>query len=404
MPVLLQINVYSNFLSIGKICEDIGKTALKHGWESYVMYGRKAFPSVNKNIRIARMFNTYLHYFEQKIFDDEGCASRFVTKRLIKKITKLNPDIIHLHDIHDHYLNYPILFKFLKESGKPVIWTQHDCWAFTGRCFYFDMVNCERWINGCYKCPLHGVYPNNTLLDSSKSNYLKKRNSFLSVDNFVLVACSNWMASLLKKSFFKEKRIQVIHNGIDLSKFKPSGEKLSSKIFRILGVAAVWDARKGLKDFYTLRERLPIDEYSITLVGLTSSQIDALPNGIKGISRTGSINEMIDLYTHSDVLLNTTYSDNYPTTHMEALACGTPVITYDTGGASESLDENTGIVIKQGDIEALIKAIISIKQIPFSSKNCVERARKCFDKDECFESYIQLYEELLKVDKCIETI
>lgn len=396
MPTLFQINVTSNMLSIGKICEDIAITAQHHGWSTYIAYGRWAKPGVNKEIRIAGMWNTYLHYLEQKLFDNEGLASRFMTNRLIKQIATINPDVIQLHDLHDHYLNYPILFRFLRNTRKPVVWTFHDCWAFTGRCYYFDMVNCPKWKTGCYDCPMHFTHPNDSLLDRSARNYLLKKKTFADMHNLTIVACSNWISNLTKESFLKERRIEVIHNGVNLSNFMPVAKKSDGDKFRILGVAAVWEPRKGFYDFLKLREILPKELFDITLVGLNKKQINNLPEGINGIIRTTCIDELVQLYSEADVFVNPTYSDNFPTTNIEALACGTPVITYRTGGSPEAIDIKTGIVIEQGNIKSLANAIIYLRDNPLSSENCRKRAEDCFDKDKCFEKYINLYEELLE--------
>lgn len=395
MPTLLQINVASNMLSIGKICEDIAITAQRHGWTTYIAYGRWAKPGVNKEIRIAGMWNTYLHYIEQKLFDNEGLASRWVTKRLVKKIEKINPDVIQLHDLHDHYLNFPILFDYLRKSQKPVVWTFHDCWAFTGRCYYFDMVNCSKWKSGCHDCPMHHVYPNNSLLDRSVRNFELRKKYFADMENLTIVSCSHWISDLTKESMLKDKRIEVFHNGVNLSRFKPVTKKSDSTKFRILGVAAVWEPRKGFNDFLKLRECLSRDTFDITLVGLKEDQIKSLPEGITGITRTTSIDEMVQLYSDADVFVNPTYSDNFPTTNIEALACGTPVITYRTGGSPEAIDSKTGIVVDQGNVSVLANSIMYLRENPLSSDDCRKRAEECFDKDKCFEKYVELYEELL---------
>ena len=383
-------------LSTGKICEDIAKTAQRHGWETYVAYGRWAKPGVNREIRIAGMWNTYLHYAEQRLLDNEGLSSRFATKRLIRKIKEIKPDVVQLHDLHDHYINFPILFEYLRESDIPVVWTMHDCWAFTGRCYYFDMSGCDRWKTGCHDCPQHYVYPNNSVLERSVRNYALRKKYFEGMKNLTIVSCSQWIADLAKESFLKDKRIEVIHNGIDLSRFKPIPSNSTNCKFSILGVAAVWEPRKGFNDFLKLRELLPLDEYKITLVGLKPEQIEKLPEGINGITRTTNIEEMVQLYSDADVFVNPTYSDNFPTTNLEALACGTPVITYKTGGSPEAIDEKTGIVVTQGDINGLAEAIKNMKANPLSPIDCRKRAEEFFDKDKAFEKYIELYNNLMK--------
>ena len=394
--VLFQINVTANWGSTGKIAEQIGQCAMSHGWESYIAYGRMMNPSKSQLIRIGSKADVYEHFAEQLLFDDEGLGSRFATKSLIDKIEKINPDIVQLHNIHDHYLNYKILFGYLNKTNTKVVWTFHDCWAFTGHCFHFVQKNCDRWRTQCHDCPLKNQY-HKTILDRSYQNFNLKRLLFVGCKNLTVVPASYWMADFVKRSFLKDKRVEVIHNGVDLNVYKPLGGKPSASRgkIRIIAVSNIWNADKGEQDVYKLREMLPVDEYEITMVGLSSSQVNNLPSGIEGIQRTQNVNELVKLYSESDVLVNPTYADTFPTVNIEALATGTPVITYRTGGSPEAIDERTGIVVEQGNIEALADAIRKMKASPLSSDDCRERAEQYFDKDKCFEKYINLYDSLI---------
>ena len=393
MPKLLQINVDSALFSCGKICEDISIVAQRHGWDTYIAYARDHKDGVNKEIRIGSMLDVYLHWAEQRIFDNEGHGSRRATKKLVEQIKDLKPDLIHIHLIHDHYLNYPILFKYLSLTKTPVVWTQHDSWNLTGHCYHFVTANCERWKTECYDCPLIHSYPNN-LLDRSRKNYRQKREAFTSVENLNIVSCSRWLDNFVSESFLKEKRHLVIHNGVDIKRFRPTKEKSKEK-YRIIGVALPWSKAKGIDDYFKLRELLSREEYDIIMVGLSKEQMKTLPKGIIGIERTHNVEELVDLYSSSNVLVNTTYADNFPTVNLEALACGTPVITYRTGGSPEAVDEKTGLVVEQGDINALVDAIRRMKEHPLSSADCRKRADEHFNKDKCFEKYIELYESLI---------
>jgi len=376
-------------LSTGKITEDISKVAIRNGWDTYVAYGRFAKSSVSQQFRIGSQWDTYIHYLQHRLFDKEGLASRKATRVLIQQIQEIAPDIIHLHNIHDHYLNYPFLFEFLASIDTPVVWTQHDCWAFTGGCMYFDMLNCGEWKSGCKCCPEKRALFGNR----SKEQFRLKKECFAEIKNLTFVSVSDWLKGLFEESVQKNRRIETIHNGVDLQTFRPICAK-SDKQFKILGVAAVWDKRKGLDDFLKLREMLPKD-YKITLVGLTQKQVNVLPDGITGITRTTNVDELIQLYSNANVFVNPTYSDNFPTTNIEALACGTPVITYKTGGSPEAVDDMTGIVIEQGNIDGLVNAIIQMKNNPLLSSACRKRAEMCFDKDKCYEKYIRLYKGVL---------
>ena len=390
---LLQINVTSNWGSTGKIAEQIGQCAMRHGWESYVAYGRMHNPSQNKLIRIGTMADVYLHYAEQRLLDNEGLASRRATRKFLKDIDRIKPDIVHLHVIHDHYLNYSLLFRYLAERKIPVVWTFHDCWAFTGHCFHFVTKNCERWKTECHHCPLRHEYPN-TVADRSRKNFQLKKSLFSGNKKLTIVACSDWIRDFASQSFLKENRIEVIKNGIDLNTFKPSSEKCTEK-FRILAVSSIWNKQKGLDDILQLRNMLT-EEYEIVVVGVTKQQRDSLPNDIVGIERTNNVQELVELYSSSAVLINPTYADTFPTVNLEALACGTPVITYRTGGSPEAVDTKTGIVVPQGDVSAMADAIRSLKRSPLSTADCRARAVAEFDRNTCFEKYIQLYNDILK--------
>lgn len=390
MPTLLQINVTANWGSTGKIADQIGLCAMSHNWNSYIAYGRMMNPSKNKLIKIGSIFDVYEHYVENYFFDNEGLASRQATKNFLKIVDNLKPDIVQLHNIHDHYLNYPLLFTYLATLDIPIIWTQHDCWAFTGGCMYYDLQNCDKWKTRCRSCPEHRAL----LCDITEKQFTLKRDLLSKINNITYVSVSDWLANSLRESHQKNRPIITIHNGVDISLFRPLRNKLNDGIFRIIGVASIWDKRKGLDDFVKLYSILP-PKFEITLVGLTPKQIKTLPIGIRGVTRTESTQKLVELYSMADVFVNPTYSDNFPTTNIEALACGTPVITYRTGGSPEAVDEKTGIVVEQGDVRALADAICKMEKSPLSSEDCRQRAEKLFDKDKCFGQYIQLYDSLL---------
>lgn len=393
MPTLLQINVSANWGSTGKIAESIGLASIRHGWESYIAYGRYCNPSQSHLIKIGTKIEPYLHYVHQRIFDDEGLCSKNATHQLIKTIKDLGPDIVQLHNIHDHYLNYRLLFEYLNRTDIKVVWTFHDCWAFTGHCFHFVTKKCKRWKTQCYGCPLQHEYPK-TLLDHSDENFSLKKNLFTKNKNLTIVACSEWMAHFVRESFLQDKPLYVIHNGVDLDIFKANPNEKVQKIFKVLAVSNVWNKDKGIDDILTLRNLLP-EDYTMTIVGLNEKQLKKLPLGIKGIQRTQNVQELVKLYSEAAVLINPTYADTFPTVNLEALACGTPVITYRTGGSPEAVDEKTGVVVEQGDVNGLVEAIYRMKEDSLSSADCRKRAEECFDKDKCFEKYVELYEKLI---------
>lgn len=395
---LLQINTNVNSGSTGRIAEDIGKLVMAMGHESTIAFGRGKRPSASQLIRIGGISDFRLHALKTRFLDLHGFGSANATRIFLEKVNALNPDVIHLHNLHGYYLNVELLFNYLKSAHKPVFWTFHDCWPFTGHCSHFDGVNCFKWKTECHHCPNKKGYPTSWFLDNSKYNYHRKKNLFTGIKNLTIVTPSNWLAEHVKNSFLKDYPVKVIHNGIDLSVFQPveKQEEISKhKLFEnayILGVASIWNERKGLADFFRLREMLA-KEIGIVLVGLNQKQITSLPPGITGIARTENISELAALYRGASVFVNPTYVDNFPTTNLEALACGTPVITYNTGGSPEAINENTGLVVEKRDVKGLAEAIIAIsdKGKEYYQPLCRDRAEKLFNKEDRFKEYYQLY-------------
>lgn len=395
MPKLLIINITCNQGSTGKISEQVGLMMKERGWDVYYAHGaRRANPSQLKTIPFSSVRGEYLHALKSLLFDADGLGSTSATRRLVGLIEEIKPDVIQIHNIHGYYLNYKVLFEYLNSSDIPVVVTLHDCWNFTGHCTHFVTAGCEKWKSGCYDCPLLNVPPK-SFVDRSKRNFALKQNLFLTNKNLHIVPVSYWLKGMVAQSFLKNKDIQVIQNGIDLNVFRPFKRTNVNK-FRILGVSNVWNKDKGIYDIYNLRKILPALEYEIILVGLTKQQIDELPEGLTGITSTANQQELAKMYSDADVLINPTYADTFPTVNLEALACGTPVITYNTGGSPESLTPETGIVVKQGDVDAMADAIIHMKETPLSSNACRAYALEHFDKDKCFEKYAELYQSLLE--------
>lgn len=394
---VMQINSVCGVGSTGRIATDIHNILIEQGHKSYIAYGRDLPKNCDKAIRIGGKFDNYTHVVKTRIFDKHGFASKRATIEFINKVKELNPDIIHLHNIHGYYLNIEILFEYLKEADKPVIWTLHDCWSFTGHCAYFDYVACDKWKTGCYDCPQKKGYPSSFFLDKSKENYRRKKELFTGLKNMTIVTPSNWLADLVKQSYLKEYQVKVINNGIDLNLFKPTESNFREQNdinnkFMILGVANVWDERKGLRYFLDLSNTLNEDEI-IVLVGLSEKQKQQLPKNIIGITRTNNIKELVEIYSAADVFVNPTLEDNFPTTNLEALACGTPIITFNTGGSVESVDESTGYVVEKGNLEELRSAINKAKTKNIRNDCCLERSKN-YNKNEKFNEYIELYKSL----------
>lgn len=403
---IVQINSVLNWGSTGKIAEQIGVCIQESGNISYIVYGRDKGPVNTKStpVKTSYSLDVYCHKIRSLLFDGQGLGSKYSTKKLIIKLKQIQPDIIHLHNIHGYYLNYPLLFDYLRISNIPVVWTMHDCWGFTGHCTYFDMVNCEKWKSVCHNCSNLCDYPK-SFFDNSKRNYEKKKKIFTSLNNITMVPVSIWLGGLISQSFLGKYPIEVIHNGIDISVFRIKENNLRSQLnlegkIVVLGVSSNgFSGRKGLTDFHKLANELP-SIYQIIMIGLSEEEMKSLPTNIIGLKRTTNVEELVDYYNLADVFINPTYSDNFPTTNIEALACGTPVITYNTGGSPEAIDDLTGYVVQRGNIGDLKNAIEFIgsefgKIKEQRQEYCRKRAVDHFNKNERFNDYVKLYQRIL---------
>lgn len=330
-----------------------------------------------------------------------GCFAWFETYKLLKKIDEFKPDIIHLHSLHNSYINLPMLFSYIKKHNVPTVWTLHDCWAFTGQCPHFTMVKCDKWKAGCYGCPQYKEYPA-SLYDNTKKMWQLKKKWFSGVKNMTIVTPSEWLAGLARESYLKQYPIEVINNGIDLNVFKPTHSNFRKQYgipgdkYIVLGVSFAWGYRKGLDCFVEMAEKLG-EQYQIVLVG-TDDEIDKnLPHNIISIHRTQNQKELAEIYSAADVFVMPTREENYPTVNMEAIACGTPVVTFDTGGSPEMLDDKTGIVVEANDIEATKKAIKDIcEKKRCNDEEYIVAYSKNFDMKKRFAEYIELYANVLE--------
>lgn len=396
---ILQINtVYKNGGSTGRIVYDLSEMIKANNIDSYVAYGYEYTETNDDNTFCMESIPALkLSILKTRCFGRHAFYNKKETRNLLKWIDTIEPNLIHLHNLHNHYLNIEILFKYIKEKGIPVIWTLHDCWAFTGWCAYFDMVGCYKWKSGCYDCPNKHSYPKTWFFDQSSKNYEDKKRIFNGVNNLTIVTPSYWLADLVKNSFLKSYPVNTIHNGIDLSNFRCKAQDLNKKDFiNILGVADKWGKRKGLDFFYYLRKELP-SKFIIKLIGLSQKQIRELPDGIIGIKRTDTLSELVQYYQEADVFVNPTLEDNFPTTNIEALACGTPVVTFKTGGSAECLNKEVGISVERGNREKLKNAVIRLAESRVSPISCHNHVVEFYNKFDRYQDYIELYKKVLGV-------
>ena len=393
---ILMINTLYAIGSTGKIVKQISDRAFIQGHQCLIAH-RYEISKVNyldNCISISSWLDCHMHNRISRLTMLRGCFSHLKTLVFLKKIQKFNPELIHLHNIHGNYINLKMLFRYIKRNNIKVIWTFHDCWPLTGNCKYFDMVNCNEWLHGCRRCRQKG----NAIIDIASIMHKQKKKMFSNIENMTIVVPSVWLADLVRKSMLCDYPVRVINNGIDLSVFRPTESEFKEKNGLtdkkiILGVAFEWGKRKGLDIFIRLAEQLP-REYQIVLVGTNPSLDLTLPNNILTIHQTNDQTELAAIYTAADVFVNPTREDNYPTVNMEALACGTPVVTFRTGGSPEMIDNTCGCVVEKEDVGGLVRTIRHIVESKMYTKEACLNKAKSFDMNDRFEEYIQLYNEL----------
>ena len=401
---LLQINpVVRLNTSTGRIMKEIGEIAIAAGWESYIAYSgaRDGVPQHSSQlIPVGNKLDLALHAVATRLFDAHGLASRRATKQLIRRIREIDPDIVHIHNVHGYWLNYPLLCQYLQESGKPVIWTVHDCWLYTGHCYYYSAAGCDKWSTGCGHCPQKRAFPASWIFDRSARNWRDKQRAFGSLERLTIAPVSEWIRNEMSRSFLKDKQFQVIHNGIDLDVFKPEaaeGQERPADIV-ILGVASLWigHEEKGVRDFIRLAGLLREDEHLVLVGRMSETQRAAFPANVQLIERTENVGKLAALYAGATAFVNPTWQDNYPTVNLEAIACGTPVVTYRTGGSVEAVAEGTGFVVEQGDVAGLLARVRELAAMDRQAvaARCRAYALQHFSKQERYQDYIRLYENL----------
>lgn len=391
---VFQINTCGN-LSTGGLAVEIARGLIRRGDDSIVAYARNEIAQDVPYYKIGNQFDVLFHAVMTRLTDRTGFFSKDATCKLIDEIKGYNPDIIQLHNLHGYYLNIQMLFDFLKEYQKPIVWTLHDCWAFTGHCAYFDYVQCEKWKEECYKCPNRLQYPK-SFIDNASENYEKKKNLFTSVTNLTLVVPSVWLRERVEKSFLQSFPVKVVYNGIDLEQFNYKVKKMQfrqknhidDKII-ILGVASVWSERKGLETFVQLSKRLP-EPYRIVLVGLSAKQKKKLPPNIIGIERVESKKELAEIYADADIFLNPSKEETFGLTTIEALACGTYSIVLRDTACAEIAELNGGKVV-DGTIESIERAIYSANKV----KNKPQIDERLFSKEVYVEKMLDIYNHCL---------
>ena len=393
---LIQINTVCNG-STGNIMRQIQIEAQNQGYETISFYGRRKGYADLPCEKFGNAVGFWSHVIWNTITDKQGRFSNCITKKMIKRIKEEAPDIIHLHNLHGYYLNYPLLFKYLREEfrGK-IIWTFHDCWPITGHCPHFVIAKCDKWKKRCHSCPNKGVYPISWFMDSSKSNYELKKKLFSEFENMTIVCPSKWIQDIVKQSFLKDTKSVVVSNGIDLDVFYP---RKTDNVFKkyaipedkkvILGVASIWEERKGLGVFINLAKDLD-DNYVIVLVGVNKAQKKKMRPNMIGIERTENRDELAEIYSRADVLLNPSEEESFSLVTIEAMACGTPVVALDSSAVKELVNEENGVVLHESSIEEYTSAIKQCEVLKRKNKDIRKTVEK-YSVQNMTQAVLELY-------------
>lgn len=397
MPKLLQINSVVNTGSTGRIAEQLGVLAISQGWESYIAYGREARGSQSRLIKIGSKWDVNFHAIGSILTDRHGLFSRYATKRFLQQVDIIQPDVVHLHNLHGYYINVPMLLRYLKQKNIPTVITMHDFWLMTGHCAYINQ-SCDRWKTGCGNCPRLNQYPA-AKFDNTKANWKWKASLFVDMPNVTLVPVSYWLGRYVDESLLKNAKQNVIYNGIDTNVFKPFDGGASvggvdwSK-FTIMAIATRWTEANGYQDVMKLSSILP-DNCQIVMVGLDEQQMSNLPKNIIGFRKTESFTQLQELYTKSDLIFNPNREVTFGLVTAEAMACGTPAIVLRDTAGEELVDEQTGYVIDS--VEEVPELISTINQVDknYMSKACRDRVRELFNAEKQFQKYFDLYNRLI---------
>ncbi len=392
---ILQINTVYGQGSTGKIARELHDLCLQQGMQC--LTGHRCGPEMPDAVAISTGFDSRLHGLLARFTMFKGCFSYFRTKRFLKQVKAWGPDVVHLHNLHGSYVHIGLLMDYIRKNRLPVVFTLHDCWSFTAICSHYTVAGCDRWKTGCRHCPQRKKF-SSCPVDLTKQVWRLKKKWFTGLEKALVVAPSRWLADQASQSYLKDHPVRVIHNGIDLEVFRPTPSDFRAahgleQCKLVLGVSFGWSYGKGLDVMEALARRLPQD-YRLVLVGTDAQTQKGLPENILCIHRTHNQQELARIYTAADVFVNASREETYPTVNLEALACGTPVVTFRTGGSPETVDSTCGAVVEAGDVDALLGQILRIcREQPYPEAACLTRAKR-FGKNERLNEYLDLYRQI----------
>lgn len=398
---ILMVNTVSGYGSTGSICVDIATVLEKQGHECYIAYGQ-GNTVYDKTFKIGTPLENHLHNIGSRITGKQGYFTKKGTRQLIEFIKDYQPDVIHLHNLHGNYLNLELLFTYLAEIDKPVVWTLHDCWSFTGKCAHYTDVTCHKWQSHCHHCPQVEKYPPSLFLDQSEVMFADKQKWFNSIKNLTIIPVSNWLADEVKKSFLKNHVIKPIYNWVNHEVFIPSNEDVREQYgiaknkFIILGVSAGWNiSTNKLKDFITL-STLISEDMQIVLVGKADNQKD-IPSSIIHIPYVDGANELSKIYSMADVYVHLSTEDTFGKVIAEAMSCGTPAIVYNATACPEIVGEGCGYIVEKRDLKNINESLNIIKKKGKSwyTEKCRKHVVENFDFERNINTTIGIYKNSL---------
>lgn len=380
------INSVSGYGSTGSICVDIAMELEHQGHECFIAYGQIS-RGYHNEFKIGTKLENHLHNVGSRLFGKQGYFTKSGTKKLVDFLRSYNPDVIHLHNLHGNYLNLEILFEYLIEVQKPVVWTLHDCWAFTGKCVYFTDVSCEKWKTECHNCPQIKKYPPSLFLDRSQVMFRDKKRWFTALNNATILPVSKWLASEVSFSFLNRYKIEPIYNWINHAIFYPKVDEnvaanynFDSGKFTILCVSAFWNKNDvRFQDLVKLANSLD-ENYQIIVVGQMEAP-NLLPSNCTYITYINGKEELAKIYNFADVYVHLSTEDTFGLVIAEAMSCGTPVIVYDVTACPEIVGANCGYKVPKRNISEIQKAIEIVKQNTKSyySDSCRSHVLSNFD-------------------------
>lgn len=393
------IDVNYSKSSTGKILKDLKYYFESRGNNVLACFGRGDPVNETSVIKVSSDIETYIHAGLTRLTGYTGGFSYFSTKKLIQELSTFKPDIVHLHELHGYYVDLYEVVEWLIDNNIPVVWTFHCEFMYTGKCGH--AYDCVKWKHGCGKCPALADYPA-AFFDRTASMYVKKKNLFSDFDKLKIVTPSSWLLNRVKQSFLSDKDSRVIHNGIDTTNVfyprKSIPNKLVSFDFSkptVLAVAPyILDESKGGEWVITLAERFGL-EMNFILVGV-DDLTRIYPKNVFVFARTSDQSELAEFYSVADLFLICSKRENFPTTCLEALACGTPVIGFDGGGAHETAPPPYGKFVEYGNLDKLERIIrdhCAKLDMLADYELCRAFAVRSYAKEVMAENYFKLYLE-----------